>query len=244
MAKYCPECGKENLNSAEFCENCSEKLPGSTGTPPRGNAEVPSSDGWWNRQSSGAKLAMALASLCCIGLILLVGLSGFLFPDQTNSSFTTSWDSTTLDKTFSKGGLTFKYPSSWEPTTVKYNGENPNEELGVFSSPENLVLTVNKDMPGDSSATIKQAKDSTKKNLKKLNSAKILSDTSKTVNGRTIYEISYTYQDNSNEDSKGLAVITGKDGEVAYYLMFVSDVNTFDENQGLINNIIDTIKVK
>jgi len=26
--------------------------------------------------------------------------------------------------------------------------------------------------------------------------------------------------------------------------MFVSDVNTFDENQGLINNIIDTIKVK
>ncbi len=90
----------------------------------------------------------------------------------------------------------------------------------------------------------KQAKDITKNNLKQGNSAKILSDTSKTVNGRTIYEILYTFKDTNKEDAKGLAVITGKDGEVAYYLMFVSDVTTFDENQGLIDSIIDTIKVK
>ena len=244
MAKYCPECGNQSLDSAEFCENCGKKLPISSGTPSGVDGKPSSKEGWWNKQSSGVKVAMGLAGLCCIGLILVVGLSGFLFPDATNSSFSTSWDSTELDKTFSKDGLTFKYPSSWEPTSVEYAGENPNAELGAFISPENLLLTVNKDVAADSSGTIKQAKDSTKKNLKKLNSAKILSDTTKTVNGRTIYEISYTYKDTSNEDSKGLAVITGKDGEVAYYLMFVSDVSTFDKNQGLIDKIIDTIKVK
>jgi hypothetical protein len=244
MVKYCPECGKENSDSSEFCENCGEKLPQSTGTPTGFGSPTFSDEKSQVKKSSNTKIAIILAGLCCVGLFGVVLLSGFLFPDATNSSFSTSWDSTSLDETFSKEGLTFKYPSSWESTTVEYDGANTNAELGVFTSTENLVLAVNKEVPANSSGTIKQAKDISKKNLKQGNSVKILSDTSKTVNGRTIYEILYTFKDKDNEDAKALAVITGKDGKVAYYLLFVSDVTTFDENQGLIDNIIDTIKVK
>ncbi len=47
-------------------------------------------NGWWAKQSSGAKLAIAVVCICCVGLIAIVGLAGMIAPDATTSSSTYS----------------------------------------------------------------------------------------------------------------------------------------------------------
>lgn len=46
--------------------------------------------GWWAKQSSGAKIAIGVVCLCCVGLIAIVGLAGMMAPDATTSSSDTS----------------------------------------------------------------------------------------------------------------------------------------------------------
>jgi hypothetical protein len=41
-----------------------------------------------------------------------------------------------------------------------------------------------------------------------------------------------------------MQVITGKDGQTAYYMQFSADPETFDQNLELINKIISTIKIQ
>ncbi|MDD3754359.1 MAG: hypothetical protein ACOX08_01425 [Methanobacterium sp.] len=50
--------------------------------------EVPK--GWWAQQSSGAKIAIGIVCICCVGLIVIVGLTGMMAPDATTSSSDTS----------------------------------------------------------------------------------------------------------------------------------------------------------
>ncbi|HOI41074.1 MAG TPA: zinc ribbon domain-containing protein [Methanobacterium sp.] len=64
MVKYCPECGKENSDSSEFCENCGEKLPQSTGTPTGFGSPTFSDEKSQVKKSSNTKIAIVLAGLC------------------------------------------------------------------------------------------------------------------------------------------------------------------------------------
>jgi len=86
MTKVCPKCNKVNKDSAAFCENCGMELP---------KSDIPSSKssgatGWWNKQGSGAKAGIILASLCCIGLIAIIVLGGMSSPDKTTSTNNTA----------------------------------------------------------------------------------------------------------------------------------------------------------
>ncbi len=92
--------------------------------------------------------------------------------------------------------------------------------------------------------TIEEMKTVTKNNFMNGSSAQILSDNRTTVRGLNVYELIFTIKDpNTNQDQKSLQVITGKDGKTVYYLQFIADNKTFEDNIDLINQIIGTIKI-
>lgn len=41
---------------------------------------------WWSKQSSGAKLAIGIVGICCLGLILIVGFGAMASPDKTTTT--------------------------------------------------------------------------------------------------------------------------------------------------------------
>lgn len=88
LAKICPNCGKQNKITAKFCENCGTDLSNvrNTSEPKK---EVKSTSGglmgFWNKQSTKGKATIGIVGLCCIGLILIVGISGLMAPDKTTT---------------------------------------------------------------------------------------------------------------------------------------------------------------
>ncbi len=54
--------------------------------------EVPK--GWWDQQSSGAKIAVGIVCISCVGLIVIVGLTGMMVSDATTSSRSQKPDNT------------------------------------------------------------------------------------------------------------------------------------------------------
>lgn len=117
MTKFCPNCKKGNLDSAEYCENCGEQFK-STPTA----SSVSNQSGWWGKQSSGAKAAMVIAGICCIGLILIIGIGGMLSPDKSTSN-TTSTTSTSTSTTPTEVTISQLYGGSIaKGTTVKVTG--------------------------------------------------------------------------------------------------------------------------
>jgi len=243
MTKICPNCKTENIDSADFCQNCGAELPKFTyNLPPKGETPGTKKGGWWSKQTTPVKI-LSVVGVCCVGLIVLLFLVGLLFPDATTFNLDTG-DTPALTQTFSEAGLTFNYPSDWSTSSVKYIDSSTSnvQSLGTFSSVDGLILDVSKQ---DMTVTVESAKEGTKANLKTIPSAQILSETTKTVNGLTIYEMIVTYTDtSSNREAKSLYVITGKDGQVAYYLQFIDDPGDFNSDQALMNSIVNTIKIQ
>jgi uncharacterized membrane protein YvbJ len=78
MTKVCPNCKKENLDSAGFCQKCGTELKESTNTV-NTNAKSGSGIGdFWNKQSNGGKAAIGIG-VCCLGIILIVAISGMMY---------------------------------------------------------------------------------------------------------------------------------------------------------------------
>lgn len=94
MTKVCPKCKTDNTDSAGFCQSCGEELKEAV-TIPQNDVE-PSSGvgGWWNKQSNGGKAAIGIVGICCIGLILIVAISGMFSPDKTTTTPSTTPSST------------------------------------------------------------------------------------------------------------------------------------------------------
>ncbi len=116
MKKVCPKCNKLNPDSARFCENCGEELAEVSKTPSKSGG----TGGWWSRQGSGAKAGVIIAGLCCIGLIVIIGLVGLYFPDATSlmtSQSDSPYSSSNSLKTYSGHGIYFQYPSEWSEYT-------------------------------------------------------------------------------------------------------------------------------
>ncbi|EKQ50789.1 MAG: hypothetical protein B655_2304 [Methanobacterium sp. Maddingley MBC34] len=244
MTKICPNCKTENMDSAEFCQNCGTELPKfSYNVPPKEDTpSQPKSGGWWGKQTTLVKI-ISVVGVCCVGLIVLIVLAGIFFPDATTFNINTG-NTPALTQTFSESGLTFNYPSDWTNSSVKYIDSSTSivQSLGTLASPDGLLLDVSKQ---DMTETVEAAKEGTKTNLKTIPSVQILSETTKTVNGLKIYELIVTYTDTStNQEAKSLYVITGKDGQVAYYLQFIDDPNDFSSDQSLMNSIVNTIKIQ
>jgi hypothetical protein len=177
---------------------------------------------------------------------VVLGILGLLILVVVVSGCTSS--SQNLNSTFSSGTFSFNYPSDWTNGTSTgdiVSGGTSIQKLGTLVSPNGVTLLISgADLSSlGSNVTISEVKDLTKQNLLKISSTQILSDNSTTVNGVKVYELTFTFKDpNTNKDQKSLYVVTGKDGQTAYYMQFIADTATFDQNQDLINQIINTIK--
>ncbi len=249
MTKICPNCKTENIDTADFCQNCGTELPKFTyNVPPSGDeaAETKAKSGnWWSKQPTIVKI-LSVVGVCCVGLIVIVGLIAILFPDATTFNLDTGSVSD-LTKTFSQSGLTFKYPD-WQTTSdqgrMAVSSESNVQKLATLYSSNGLYLYVSMADLTPSGASVEFAKEATKTNIQQGSSAQLLSETKTTTNGVTVYELLYSIIDpTTNKENKALFVITGKDGQKAYYMQFVAENSVFDSEQTIIDNIISTIKV-
>ena len=97
MSKKCPECGNENPDNSSFCKNCGADIKSvsvasqSEAKPSKGGPL-----GWWSEQTNLVK-ALSVIGICCLGLIVIVGISAILSPDSNTS--TTSTPATTQTTT-------------------------------------------------------------------------------------------------------------------------------------------------
>jgi hypothetical protein len=244
MTKICGECKTENPDDAEFCQNCGNKVEETTKVfklnEPTGPAGSDGGKkGFWSNRSSGGKALIGVVGVICIGLILLIVIVGLATPDKNQ-----------LNSKFSSAGLTFNYPSDWSNTSETgdlVSGGTSLVKMGTYVSSNGLTLHVSRaDLStADYNLTVLQAKELTKNSIVNGSTAQILSDNRTSVNGTTVYEFLYTIKDpNTNQDQKSLTVVTGKNGQTVYYLQFIADTSTFDNNKELINNVINTIKLK
>jgi cytoskeletal protein RodZ len=127
MTKICPKCNQANADSAGFCQNCGEELPEPTSVPPKSGG----TGGWWSKQSSVIKALVILVPICCIGLIVVVGLVGMYSPDKTNSSTSlatnTSTSTTpatnTASSSSSSSDSSSSSSSSGVAVVISYSGE-------------------------------------------------------------------------------------------------------------------------
>ncbi|HOI41073.1 MAG TPA: PsbP-related protein [Methanobacterium sp.] len=249
MGKFCPECGKENVNSAEFCENCGEQLPKSATVSAA--SDIPSTKpkgGWWSQQSTGVKAGIALGGLCCLGLIVVVFFFGLFIPDLSTMNTTTSdstMDSTTsLSKTFSKDGITFKYPGDWETKKNRPTTDN-SQNIGILASPDGFGVFVYKEViPAGETSTVKEAYEGTKKNFKEdPYTLEFISESQRSVNGIKAYQMIFTGK-GENQTNKIQYLVLGEDDEIIYYLQFMDKESSFNSNKAVIEEIINTIKIE
>ncbi len=84
----CPKCGKQNKVTAKFCESCGTDLSGVTATsaPTESGNTSGGPMGWWSKQSTKGKALIGIVGICCLGLILIVGIGGLLSPENTNAT--------------------------------------------------------------------------------------------------------------------------------------------------------------
>jgi len=84
----CPNCGKQNKMNAKFCENCGTDLSNvnSTSKPEKSKNASGGIMDHWNKRSTKGKAAIGIIGLCCIGVILMVAISGLMAPDKTTTT--------------------------------------------------------------------------------------------------------------------------------------------------------------
>ncbi|MEN6551425.1 MAG: zinc-ribbon domain-containing protein [Methanobacterium sp.] len=85
MTKICPKCSAENPDTAAFCQNCGEDLKNVKSSLKPTEASSAGKGGWWSKQGTGTKVALGIGGVCCIGLILIIAISGMFAPDATTT---------------------------------------------------------------------------------------------------------------------------------------------------------------
>ena len=85
----CPRCGTENPEDAKLCKSCKKILRGvAPPIPPKSDNKQNSIEGifeTWSEQSNGIK-ALSLIGICCVGILLIAGITGMFAPDKTTTN--------------------------------------------------------------------------------------------------------------------------------------------------------------
>lgn len=109
MTKTCPNCGKKNPDNSEFCKNCGNDIKSVAAV----KASKSGVGGWWSEQTTIVK-ALSVVGICCLGLIVIFGISAILSPDSNTSTTTTNTSTTPATTT----PTTTTTSTTSEPTTV------------------------------------------------------------------------------------------------------------------------------
>ena len=124
MTKKCPECGKENPDNSDFCKNCGTDIKSVTSVKKSKSGIA----GWWGEQSNIVK-GLSVVGVCCLGLILILGISAMLSPDSNTSNTTTSTPTTTTP-TPTPVESESEYKASCKSISFDELNKNPNGHAG------------------------------------------------------------------------------------------------------------------
>lgn len=153
MVKTCPNCKTSNMDNAEFCQNCGQKL-GTTTSGTSTQSQTGGISGWWNQRGTGAKAAIGIAGICCIGLILIVAFAGMFSSDKTttttpvtNTPTSTTPTTNTSNSNSGANYIEVSYPTgSWDGSiTVRSSSNNEQEFNFDGSGTKKFDLTPYKD---------------------------------------------------------------------------------------------------
>ena len=147
MSKICSNCKTENLDVAQFCKDCGNKLQDPIDTQ---KVERKTNNGgfgeWWNNLSNRGRGA-AFGSVCCLGIIIILAIGGFFTSDNTTSS---------TPSTFSNQYVSFTLPSRYVAVN-QADSTNGFCDVYIFSgTPADNTSDTDPDFAGDiqtSSAT-------------------------------------------------------------------------------------------
>ena len=81
MTRICPDCKTENIDSAEFCKNCGNEIEG-TEIPVQIKKSPKKSVIEGNKKKNTRK-TLGIIGFCCLGILVIVFVSGMLSPDKT-----------------------------------------------------------------------------------------------------------------------------------------------------------------
>lgn len=96
MTKICPKCKKENKDTFKFCEDCGEDL--STTKKVQNTKSKNGFLKWWTKRNSKEKALTAIVA-CCVGVFLIIAISGMFASDKNTSSTTTTYTPDTTKNT-------------------------------------------------------------------------------------------------------------------------------------------------
>lgn len=155
-----------------------------------------------------------------------------------------------LNQTFNGAGISFNFPSNWEKTQESGNGTILDgvqfQNLGtILSNDKKITVVVGKETLSDTpTITLLNVKNIVKQDVKNNHNITYVSENNSTVNNNLVYEVVAIAKDNqTGYVSKNLLVITGKQQQTAYFIVFTTDPETFDKNVNLFNEMVSTIKI-
>lgn len=142
LTKICPNCKKENKDTAKFCESCGVSLNNSTVTsePKESKGTSGGLMGWWNQQSTRGKAAIGLVGLCCLGLIVVVGISGMMAPDKTTTQ-SSATQPTTQQSTTGQSAQTSQSSSNDQGPITVQNLKVSNAGYGEYKVTCSIIPT-------------------------------------------------------------------------------------------------------
>lgn len=226
MTKICPKCKSANDDSSQFCQDCGEKL-GESVTEPK-KYEPQKSGGWWNKQSSGAKMAIILGGLVVLAIIL-VGVAGVFSP---NKNFTNVSNTTTL--IYQGNGISFNYPTSWSTYTPA--NTTANELVNLQRSAGGVsLLSISKESAGGHSLVywmgIMQSPAKSSGNT-------LLSTKNVTVDGSPGYQINWKYTSNGGGEQQSTFFI--KNDTLYSFLVTTDSISSIQSD---LDTILNSFKV-
>lgn len=140
----CPKCGAENPEYAKFCKSCKKMLRGVAPAAPKSEKSKEGILETWNKQTNAIK-AISIIGVCCIGIILIIGITGMFAPDKTTTSTpatitntaTTSPDTTSQEPTSKAESVEVQvnYPGEWSGAVSDSSGTRSIDGTGSKTIP-------------------------------------------------------------------------------------------------------------
>lgn len=101
LNSVCLKCGAKNPADVVFCSECGSEMK------PESNKTDNTNKGifeWWDKQENGVKAGLGIGGICCIGLILILGMAAMSSPDKNTNSSQQSTDVLSSDSVKSQLG--------------------------------------------------------------------------------------------------------------------------------------------
>jgi hypothetical protein len=161
MGKSCPKCGKENEEGANFCEDCGANIPDSgsikeplnepikkpvgkplgkplgktVNKPVQESTRPKESEGFLSKH--GLKLAIGVG-VCCVGILIIIGIFGFLSLDQNTLDLTDNSSSTSNDSGNGTWHSVANFTGSGYDNTTSFNIKGSKFKIKISATTDSL----------------------------------------------------------------------------------------------------------